>query len=82
MKILSIAVLLLAFYLIIFGAYRKIVSGENKNNDSLEILNEIKSNNTFLPMLDVFTCLNEELSECGTELHADLRGYLKHGKAK
>ena len=41
----------------------------------------VKTNNTYPLILDVFTSLNKSLSECGAELHADLRGYLDHGKA-
>lgn len=87
MKILAfIFLLLIVCYLVVFISYKNLSKKkENANvvaDGSLAILGEIKSNNTYPLMLDVFTSLNKDLAECGEELHADLRGYLDYGKTK
>jgi len=86
LKLLAIIFLLVASYSIVFVTYKKLSQNRKLKNvvvdDSYAILGEIKSNNTYPLILDVFTSLNKSLSECGAELHADLRGYLDHGKTE
>lgn len=85
LKILTIIFLLFVCYLIVFFAYKSLSKKRKATNvvvdGSRAILGEVKTNNTYPLILDVFTSLNKSLSECGAELHADLRGYLDHGKA-
>lgn len=86
LKILTIMLLLFVCYLVVFFAYKSLSKKREITgvvvDGSRAILGEIKTNNTYPLMLDVFTSLNKNLSECGADLHADLRGYLDNGKAE
>lgn len=86
LKILTIVLILVVCYLVVFFAYKrlakKIKIAGVVVDDSCAILGEITTNNTYPLMLDVFTSLNQNLAECGADLHADLRGYLDYGKAE
>lgn len=83
-KILTTVLLLIGCYFIVFYSYRVLYWKRKRsfvsNDSSHEILNEVKSNNSYPLILDVFTSLNEELEECGEELHVELRGYLDAGE--
>lgn len=46
------------------------------------ILKKVTSNNNYDPILDVFTSLNQNMENNGLKLHANLRGYLDHGKTE
>ena len=72
-------------YLVVFRVYRHLdksraATANEKNEASLAILE--KTNNTYLPILDVFTALDQDLVKHNMKLHADLRGYLDDGKAQ
>ncbi len=86
LNILVIIVLLLVCYGLVIFAYKTLTKEDKMEGGSVDrsydILCEIKSNNTYPPMLDVFTSLSKNLAECKMELHADLRGYLDYEKAK
>lgn len=84
LQVFAILAFLILCYGIVILAYRILAKRKKSNiiDCSYDILCEIKSNNTYPPMLDVFTSLSENLAECKMELHADLRGYLDYGKTK
>ena len=84
LQVFAIIAFLIACYGIVILVYKMLAKrkGSNITDCSYDILCEIKSNNTYPPMLDVFTSLSENLAECKIELHADLRGYLDYGKTQ
>lgn len=87
MDLILIICILLAGYSAVYFAY-KVLAKKNSNQISCEdkssemIVYQIKSNNNYPPVLNVFESLSEKLSQRGMILHADLRGYLDDGKAK
>lgn len=86
MKVLTVIFFLVTCYLVVFFAYRSLSRRRKQTiiamDSSYDILKEIKTNNSYPLILDVFTSLNSELSKCNEELHMDLRGYLDAEKAK
>lgn len=85
MDIIAIIVTLISCCISVFLSYnrlsKKIVPECASGDSSGAILEMLKTNNTYPMMLTVLTSLDEDLSECGMELHADMRGYLDNGKA-
>lgn len=87
MMIAIVVLFAVVCYLVVFRAYRHLdksraATANEKNEASLAILEKTKTNNTYLPILDVFTALDQDLVKHNMKLHADLRGYLDDGKAQ
>ncbi len=85
MIIAAVVLFAVMCYLIVFRAYRHLAKGRtatvnSKSDASFAILKKIKTNNTYLPMLDVFTSLDQDLVKYNMKLHTNLRGYLDDGK--
>lgn len=83
---LIVIISLVLFYFIIFMVYRhlsrkKAAAMPGKSND-ITILKKVTSNNNYDPILDVFTSLNQNMENNDLKLHANLRGYLDHGKTE
>lgn len=80
MKVLLILFLLVVCYIVVFVVYKYLSHKREEAavvmDCSHDVLSEIRTNNTYPLILDVFTSLNDQLSRCNEELHMDLRGYL------
>lgn len=84
--IVAVVVFAVICYLVVYGIYRHFAKSRattvnGKIDDSCLILGEIRTNNTYLPILDVFTSLDQALVKYNMELHTNLRGYLDNGNA-
>lgn len=80
LKNLLTVFLLIVCYLIVLFSYKSLSKRWSKpydvDDNSQEIIKEIKLNTSYPLISDMFDSLNQHLAGCGVKLHADLRGYL------